>query len=122
MNHRQLMNLSIPTRIVVLVLTLRFNSYKGSIPTTIHQKFMQRNYESYKELHGSLQRNYTSKNFTSNIRATKHQTTSITSAIIVLHSFPNVMQKKLLNLLCQTMILLLLNIMTIVKSIIAGTS
>ena len=58
------------------------------------------------------------KNFTSNIRATKHNTIGITIAMIILYSFPNAMQKKFLNLLCQTIILLLLNIMTIAKYII----
>ena len=93
-NHRRLINLSILTRIVVLVLTNRFNSYERSITTTIHPKIIQRNYETYKQSRGSIQRNYTSKNFTINIRATKHLVTCITIAMIVFHSFPNAMQKK----------------------------
>ena len=62
------------------------------------------------------------ENFTSNVRATKHQATFITITTIVLHSLPQCNAKETLYLLCQTMILLLLNIMTIAKCIIPGTS
>ena len=55
------------------------------------------------------------KTHTSMIWATKHQANCIRIATIRLHIPPNAEQEKLIYMLCQSMILLLLNIMTIVK-------
>ena len=69
-------------------------------------------------------RNFTTpkENFTSIIEATSIRTILYTIVTIVLRSFPNARKKKLLYLSCKAMILLLLNIMTIVICVIAGTS
>ena len=69
MNHRRLINSLIPTRIVVPVLTHRFNGYKRTILTIIHPENMQ----GAITLQGItwLQKNdFTTQNLTNNIRAT----------------------------------------------------
>ena len=55
-NHCRLLKSSTLMRIVVPVLTHRSDVYERSILTTVHPKTTQRNYGSYEESHGSIQK------------------------------------------------------------------
>ena len=62
------------------------------------------------------------KNFTSHVRAMKHQATFLMMVTVITLLFPLHNAKEAPTLLCQAVILLMLSIMTIAKCIIAGTS
>ena len=98
MNHHRLINSSIPTRIVVPVLTHRFDWYKEVFLRPYIQKSRSGTTKHTRSHMAPYKRITQPKNFTSNIRATKHLATCITIVMIVLHSFPQCNAKEVLIL------------------------